>query len=571
MDNDTLIVQDAFLQWISDKVTAAQLTVLYPAYAAINTFCRRKNILKKTIYEITDSQMIIQLEAEISSASAALISQEQQDAIQAALQLYRTFLGSELLSDILSKNTPKEQTGDLWEQMLRETFPDGYILDDFISRLQAVQNCGERCQLQGDELDRAIALCGTIKDGRVFPRNVEEDQLVREISNTICQLLGTYSCVHIAMIYQRYCQQLTAHAVYTEDVLMDLLLQHSNEAFIKNGSWLVSPGKPASVIEDCKKVMRDVGGAMSVEDVSKRLWFIPYDVIYHALSTEDDCINVGVRVWMLVEYFPLTGADVEQIANMLSEELNLRGYILYRQLVPLLHSRLPNVAENLAALDEGAVFNVIRYYLKNRFSFTKAIIAPLGQQIEVNTLYRNFAAEHDQFSLQDLEAFAAEISAGQIYWEDVFVKAVRIRETEFVNKNMVHFDVAATDCALEGFCGNDYLSFKEIHPSMMMHLPSCGYSWNGYLLHSYVYGYSKMFRIIYKSIGKTGYYGAMVRRSAGIISYEELVEHILTDSAGWNSRDDALDLLVSKGYQAVKKLKGIERIMERAKLNKLNK
>ena len=136
---------------------------------------------------------------------------------------------------------------------------------------------------------------------------------------------------------------------------------------------------------------------------------------------------------------------------------------------------------------------------------------------------------------------------------------------------MVHFDVAATDCALEGFCGNDYLSFKEIHPSMMMHLPSCGYSWNGYLLHSYVYGYSKMFRIIYKSIGKTGYYGAMVRRSAGIISYEELVEHILTDSAGWNSRDDALDLLVSKGYQAVKKLKGIERIMERAKLNKLNK
>jgi len=486
-------------------------------------------------------------------------------------------VASNPFSPALVESGPKEQINNLWEQVLKESFPDGYILDDFISQLQAMEKWkelyGEQCQLQGDELDKAISVCGTIKDGRVFPHTAEEDQLIQEISNTICKLLRKYSCIYIAMIYQRYCQELTAHAVYTETVLADLLLRHSNGAFIKSGNWLVSPGKTASVIEDCKKVMRDSGGAMSVEDVSKQLWFVPYDTIYHALSMEADCINIDRHVWMLAEYSPLTSEDVDRIADVLSEELELRGYILWRHVVPLLCSKLPDVAENLVALEEGAgaIYNVLRYYLKNRFSFTKVIVAPLGQQVDANMLYENFAEEHDRFTLSDLEAFSEEIGVRPIYWEAIFTKAVRISETDFVNKREIHFDIAAIDHVLEGFCSNDYLSFKEIQQPMMMHLPPCGYSWNGYLLLSYIYSYSKTFRIVYRTMGKTGYYGAMVRRSCtGINSYKKLVEHVLTDSADWSSRDDALNLLVSNGYQAVKRLNGIDRIMERAKLNRLN-
>lgn len=574
---DSLLVKDTFLQWIAGKVTAAQLSVLYPAYGFINNFCREKNIFKKTIYEITDTQIIFQIEADICSpTSRSTISQEQADAIQSALRIYRAFLESSPFLVVSDETGAKELSHDPWELVLKESFPDGYILDDFISQLQAIDKwsklCGEQCSLHGSELDKAISECGTIKDGRVFPRNAEEDQLVQEISNKVCELLRGYSCIDTAMLYERYCRQLTVCAIYTDAALADLLLRRSKGAFIKSGSWLVSPEKTGSVIEDCKKVMRDMGSAMSAEDISKQLWFISYDAIYHALTAEEECINVGRHTWMLAEHFPLTSGDVEQIADVLSGELDLRGYILYKHLMPLLSSKLPSVAENLAALDEGAIFNVLRYYLKNHYSFTKTIIAPLGQQIDVHTLYKNFAEEHDRFSLRDLEAFAAEIGVASIYWEAIFTKSVRISETDFINKSLIRFDIVAIDRVLESFCVHNYLSLKEIQQPMTMHLPSCGYPWNGYLLFSYIYDYSKTFRAVYRSIGKTGHYGAIVRQSCtDINSYEKLVEHVLTDSADWKTRDDALDLLVSNGYQAVKRLNGIERIMERAKLNKFNK
>lgn len=577
MDIDILVVKDTFLQWISDKVTAAQLSALYPAYGLINSFCCSKNIFRKTLYEITNIQTIFQIEADICSPKSSLvISKEQLDAVQAALRLYRTFLESNPFSAVPVENEPGEQADVLWEQVLKESFPDGYVLDDYISQLQAVEKweeiCGEPCPLQGNELDKAISACGTVKDGHVFPQNADEDQLIQEIANTISKLLHIYSSICMTMIYQRYCQQLAGHAIYTEAVLADLVLQHSNGSFIKSGNWFVSPGKAVSVIEDCKKVMRDFGSAMSVEEIHKQLWFIPYDTIYHALSAEEDCINIGRHIWMLAEHFPLTSADVVQIADVLDKELNLRSYISYRYLVPLLYSKFPSVAENLGTLEEGAIFNVLRYYLKNYFSFTKAIVAPLGQQIDANMLYENFAAECDQFSLTDLEAFSSEIGVSSIYWEAIFTKAVRVSETDFVNKNAITFDTAAIDHVLEDFCDGDYLPFKEIQQPMMMHLPPCGYPWNGYLLLSYVYGYSKTFHIIYRTIGKTGYYGAMVRRSCPFInSYEDLVEHVLTDRVDWNSRADALALLVSSGYQAAKRLNGIDRLIERARLNKLNK
>jgi len=153
VDLDVLVVKDTFLQWISDKVTAAQLSVLYPAYAFIDTFCRGKHIFRKTICEIIDIQTIFQIEADISSqVSSLLISQELLDTIQAALKLYRAFLESNPFSPALVESGPKEQINNLWEQVLKGSFPDGYILDDFISQLQAMEKWkelyGEQCQLQ---------------------------------------------------------------------------------------------------------------------------------------------------------------------------------------------------------------------------------------------------------------------------------------------------------------------------------------------------------------------------------------------------------------------------------------
>ena len=463
---------------------------------------------------------------------------------------------------------------DRWQAILADSFPDGYILDDFLSQFQASaywqERYDENCPIEGAAIDDAMKALGSVRDGRVYAKKEEDNLLISEICDEINSILSQYSTVYRSSIYERYRDQLAACSIYTEQVMTQQLKATAKGSFYSTYQVFARPRQEPSVMQDCRKVLRNHGGAMSASDVSKELWFIPYDTVYQSLVNDSEALNIGNSVWMLAEHFPLTKEDAGIIGDMLDECFLTQDFIQQSELMPLLQQHLPSIADNLSGLHFIAVFNILNYHLKNRFSFSKAIISPKGAKTDFRDLFRGFAREHERFTLDELSAFASELSV-PIYWESTFDGgAVRLNNAEFINRKQIVFDVEATDEVLESFCTGDYLSIQALSPAMMVHLPPCGYSWNGFLLISYLYGFSKTFRLIYNSISKTGYYGAMVRRSCEKIdNYERLLERILTDDNTWSTEAEALSLLVKDGYQARLRLNGIGQIVEKARQNKL--
>ncbi len=464
---------------------------------------------------------------------------------------------------------------DRWLPILQDSFPDGYILNDFLGQFQAAafwqERYGEECSIQGNAIDAAMKAIGVVRDGRVFVRSDEVKQLISAICAEINNILSHYTTVYQSCIYDRYQQQLAACSIYTEQVMVQQLLSEAKDTFHSANQAFTKRGQYASVIQDARKVLRDHGGPMSVSDVAKVLWFIPYDMIYHCLSVDDESLNIGSGTWMLAEHFPLTQEDAGKIGGMLDEYFLTINYVQAFALIPLLKDHLPGIADDLSGMNYMAIFNIIAYYLRDRFSFTKAVISPKGSSIDFTGLFKSFAAEHDTFVLADLETLASELKL-PIYWESTYAGgAVRVSKTDFVNKRLINFDVDAIDEVLQDFCPGDYLPLMSVSSAMMMHLPSCGYQWNGYLLQSYVFGFSKVFGLSYSSFGKTGYYGAMVRHSCKTINnYGSLIERVLTDDDTWETTSDALDVLVKHGYQALRKYKGIDTAAAKAKQNKLS-
>lgn len=475
-------------------------------------------------------------------------------------------------------NTETQETApadDRWLPILQHSFPDGYILNDFLGQFQAAafwqERYGEECPIQGDAIDAVMQAIGVVRDGRVFPESDEGKRLISAICTEINDILSHYTAVYRSCVYERYQEQLAACSIYTEQVMAQQLLSEADGAFYSAGQVFTKCGQYASVIQDVRKVLRDHGGSIPVGDVAKVLWFIPYGTVYHCLSVDGESLNIGNGTWMLAEHFPLTQEDAEKIGDMLDEQFLASPYVQASDLVPLLKDRLPSIADDLSELNYMAVFNIAAYYLRDRFSFTKAIISPKGSDIDFTVLFKGFAAEHDTFTLVDLEMLASELKL-PIYWESTYAGgAVRVSKTDFVNRRLMNFDVDAIDEVLQDFCSGDYLPLMAVSPAMMMHLPPCGYQWNGYLLQSYVFGFSKLFGLSYSSFGKTGYYGAMVRRSCKAINnYDSLIERVLTDDDTWETTADALDVLVKRGYQAVRKCKGIDTATARARQNKLS-
>lgn len=462
-----------------------------------------------------------------------------------------------------------------WLPILQGFFPDGYILDDFLSQFQASaywqERYGEDCPMEGALIDQAMKSVGSVRDGRVFAKNDEDNKLISDICEEIIRILSQYTTVYRSCIYERYREQLATCSIYTESVMTQQLLDVANGGFYSTYQVFAQPGQESSVIQDCRKVLRNHGGSMNVSDVAKELWFIPYDTVYHNLTADSEALNIGTGVWMLAEHFPVTIEDAAKVGDMLDKCFLRQDFVQQADLMPLLREHLPFIADNLSGLHFAAIFNILNYHLKNRFSFSKAIIAPKGAKTDFRDLFQSFAKEHDRFTLDELSAFAAELQI-PIYWENTFIGgAVRISETEFVNRKLISFDVDSMDKALESFCPGDYLPLQDVSSAMMMHLPSCGYHWNGYLLLSYVYGFSNAFRLFYNSLGKTGYYGAMVKRSCKDIDcYNRLVERILTDDDTWTTESEALDMLVKKGLQAQRRFRGIDQRVAQARQNKLS-
>ena len=473
-----------------------------------------------------------------------------------------------------SENRETLPIDERWLPILQDSFPDGYILRDFLGQFQATafwqERYGEECPIQGDAIDVAMKAVGVVRDGRVFVKSEEDKQLIANICREINDILSRYTTVYRSCIYESYQEQLASISIYTEPVMTQQLLNEAKGSFYSVNQVFAKPGQFASVIQDAQKVLREHGGPMPVDEVAKVLWFIPRDMVYHYLSVDDESLNIGNSTWMLAEHFPVTKEDAAKIGNMLDEYFLSNSYVQAFDLMPLLRDRLPGIADNLSGMTYQAVFNIVAYYLRDRFNFTKAIISPKGTSIDFTDLFRAFAAERDTFTLTDLEALASELKL-PIYWESTYAGgAVRVSKTEFVNKRLIQFDVDAIDAALADFCPGDYLPLMSVSSAMMMHLPSCGYRWNGYLLQSYVFGFSKVFRLSYSSFGKTGYYGAMVRRSCKTINnYGSLIERVLTDDDTWETTADALDVLVNCGYQAMRKYKGIDNVVAQARRNKL--
>lgn len=470
------------------------------------------------------------------------------------------------------KGTPVDER---WFPILQDFFPDGYILNDFLGQFQAAafwqERYGEECPIQGDAIDTAMKAVGVIRDGRVFIKCEEDKQLIATMCAVINDILSHYTTVYRSCIYNYYQEQLAAISIYTESVMTQQLLEEAKGSFYSTNQVFAKRGQYASVVLDVRRVLRDHGGPMQVDDVAKVLWFIPRNMVYHYLSVDDESINIGNSTWMLAEHFPVTLDDANRIGNMLDEYFLTNNYVQAFKLMPLLQSRLPGIADNLNGMTYQAIFNIVAYYLRERYNFTKAIISPKGTSVDFTDLFRAFAADRDFFTLADLEALASELKL-PIYWESTYAGgAVRVSKTEFVNRRLIQFDVDSIDAVLADLCPGDYLPLMSVSSAMMMHLASCGYPWNGYLLQSYVHGFSKVFRLSYSSFGKTGYYGAMVRQSCKKISnYGSLIERVLTDDDTWETTADALNILVKQGYQALRKYKGIDNVVAQARQNKLS-
>lgn len=419
-----------------------------------------------------------------------------------------------------------------------------------------------------DCIDEIMSMVGTRRDDRVFPKQDDsQNDLVMEIVSDILSAFDSgATTVYIEAVYDKYRQPLADSLyIYNQDALASLLLAHANGKYTQRYSFLTNNWSDANAQEDLLRIMKTFHQPQDYAAIHEKAWFLPYEKMKNILFTTASIVNVAAETYFYAPNLPVRGDELSHLSSLMNEELSYHSHITDVRLMQLIAEKCPSIAIDTDGYTTYGLRNCLGYILREQFTFNGPIITLKGKELSMADVFAEFAKDHEVLSVDELSALSNEMNI-VIYWDSVLSEMIRVSATELVRKDQIKFDVETIDEILDGMCPEDYVPLPEIN--LFLHFPNIGYPWNSYLLESYLFGCSKKFRLLHTSFTKTGVYGAMVHKDADISDYRSLLVDVLSKSNALDSTKEALQYIVNNGYQQRRRYKGIETVLQEARLVK---
>ena len=589
------ITRDDFNSWMMSLGMSASTSRCYvSALNSFSVFLSNKAGKKVSVYEeskdrlmelrellSTDQEMKnlnVQFHSQISAAITKLLQCRTGEAIQtSSVRSTRKDTSSinEPIPQIslpdfsgLGNDTNRNPEMEKLEKILNDKFTEGLLpnalrLDKF--RMYYEEEYGCEATTDDQFLIEQLKCIGTFMDDRIYPRqDASQNNVIEEIlTETICTLNAGARCIYLECVLERWRDELSKQLnVYNEQSLKDLLISQKVSGLIINDTVLKATTRKIYPEENVISVMKENHSFMNYEQLKAKIWFIPIEVIKHTLVTTPEIVNVDAETYFYAYNFPASAEELQQIKKYMYEKLETKGYLVAPDIYSIIHNKCCTVAINTDGYKDWAYRNIFKYLFRDDFEFGSSVISKKGNTIEMWQVYRGYCLEHERITLDDLKQLKDELGV-TIYWDTVREEMIRINATELVRKDLINFDIDAIDAVLDEMCPNDYMPLKDI--SLFLHFPSIEYPWNDFVLESYL-NISKKFCLYHASYANHGAFGVMVRRDSNFSDYKSVVVDMLAKSDEWKTAQEALTLVVKKGYQARKKWVGFEKITQEAGL-----
>ena len=585
-------IKEQFIRWMQQTGFAtgtirSYVTAIGQSSKAANEY----GICDTDLFLIEDANKLQQILANLLNVPAFReLNAQQHNRFRAAISklvTYRSGLGTvtaytqpEAKPPILKVAEPvvklqgiPEEIRIRYTEILSEYFgEDGYQLGRAIFRGRFKRFYAEKYSCNPAEtdgrIDEIMSMVGTKRDDRIFPKqdNGQNDLITEIVDDILSAFDSGATAVYIEAVYDKYQQSLADNLhIYNQDALASLLLTHANGKYTQRHSFLTNNGSGANAQEDLLRIMKAFHQPQDYAAIHEKAWFLPYERMKTILASTASIVNVAAETYFYAPNLPVSAEELAHLSLLINEELSDHSHITDVRLMQLIAEKCPSIAINTDGYTTYGLRNCLGYILRDQFAFNGPIITLKGEELSMADVFAEYTKEHEVLSIDELSDLSNEMNS-VIYWDSVLSEMIRVSATELVRKDQIKFDVEAIDEILEGMCPGDYVPLPEVN--LFLYFPNVGYPWNGYLLESYLFGYSKKFRLLHSSFIKTGVYGAMVRKGANVLDYRSLLVDVLSKSNALDSTKMALQYIVDKGYQQRRRYEGIEMVLQEAKLIK---
>lgn len=436
--------------------------------------------------------------------------------------------------------------------ILKAFFPKGFRLDSAVEnkRFQNFweQTYGVECNVPEDEIQAAMRSTGVEFENRVYaPMKLASEKILSELNDYIKQLFSEgKQFIYYQAIFDEFTHRGTEWQINSTEMLKSFLRASDCKYSLRRSCLAADDNVEVSPVSEIREYLQEQHEPVSYDKMQTALPHLPLDVIKHELVTNTEFVNSGRGEYIHADIVDLSDADLQCVAEMIREGIRNKGYITSTELWSKMEVEYSACADRYSHLPLVGFRDALKHKLNGIFNFQGNIISSVEEPICMADVFAGFCRRRDEFTLTDLEELCADVGAPGIYFDPVYEYSLRISQDDFVSSTSANFNIERVDEVLGRFCPEDFIAISEV--TSFATFPDIGFQWTVYLLESYVAKYSKAFRLIHNQYNAKVCTGAIVRKTMGLLNYDEVLARALAKSSCELFPTPALDYLCNAGF-----------------------
>lgn len=443
-------------------------------------------------------------------------------------------------------------------ELINADFPNG-IRDDVIDTNKILRLYSEKFadQVISNKLvTNVIHNFGVEHDGRFYFVSAAD---IAEIKDFFAQLFEKNNILYYAEIFSAHADFFSAKKIFSPEVLRKILRENDDRYFyfpefcaIKNTTRLD---------DELTKTLTAAQNPFSLDDLRAIFPYVPTDKILHVLSDTENFLKTDSGKYLAISKIQFDADEINDAKNQIRAQIAAKGYATHDDF---------NLSANFA-LNPGVPEKVIRrlvyekYFAADFIQRNKKFVSPdAPEKLTPTQILRNFLADKDQISTEELSAFARTLTAGnsRIEFAVAAESMTRVEKNLFVRDSLIKFDVPAIDDALSPFVQGKIISIRNV-TSFTGFPPVAPYSWNLFLLESFLRKFSQNFACDSPSFNSLNV-GAIFPKSMHFKDYRHLQAAVVAQENITLDKNSVDNFLVAQGYRVQRIANVTEDIIRKA-------
>lgn len=563
-----------FSEWLlQDRQLAAKTVVSYTiGLKSADTYALERNILSESLITGADESLAQAIEKLLSDEEFSAYNSVQHNRFSAALNSYLVFRLGEgnALRRPSSKRKQRKGHGktelkvicpDDLRMLLVKKFPYGIRTDSAIDimKLRGFAETFEVEVSEDDELLKSqIVAGGDAFEGKYY---FIEDDTLTEMKSRVQVIFDTGVCViYYDKLYDCDFSWFDEHYISSPDHMRELLKSHMDDVFCSR-NFIHVGFERINELEAVEGELKRVWGNFvthTYDEIYGLLPYIPDDKVRFYLSRSNSFVWSAFETFAWLDKVVISDAEKDEIWKYVDSMCEAAGFASISE-VPL-----DNIAEENYEISINAIYDAIyRLVLIDHFQINGKILTRKDRETNALTLTKAYCVGKDECLLSDLNDYVVSITGTigrQTAFRAAYDQMVRITKEKFVRDEAVKFDVDAIDALLDGIIKGDFVSIKSIATFIMF--PSCGHTWNHYVLESFCYRFSKKYRLAFINFNDKN--AGIIVKKVCTLSYMDMLASAVAYTGIDLSVENVGRYLCDNGYTAKSKMTILCEVTEKA-------